>query len=360
MNFPAACLSALLCLGLCLPAAAQEPLSLDQATVNRLGLVFARVESSDGATGTRFPARVIASPFESNVVTALHAGTLLHWSVRPGAAVQPGDELAQLRSPEVLALQQSWREALADAEQAEVALARDQRLFESGVIAEQRLQDSARMAANTRFQRSALAAALEAAGHDRDDLAALEAGTLVPGVYRVRAHVAGVVGSLEHPVGETLVAGEVLLRLNSEEHWLSADLPVAVAARLTEGQDLRVAEGNVEVQLRQVAQSVDSATQTAQVLASFSGASPLLPGQVVTLAVPPRESGVLVPADAVVHNGSETVVYVRIPEGVEARTLDLQAAGGDYLATTGLVAGEEVVVRGAALLKGITLGLGGE
>lgn len=355
-----ACLTALLYLGLIVQVTAQEQLPLDQATLNRLGLVFSRVEAADGTTGTRFPARVIASPFESSVVTALHEGTLASWSTRPGASIQAGDELAQLRSPQVLALQQAWREAVADAEQAEVALARDRRLFESGVIAEQRLQDSERLVANARFQRTALTAALEQAGHSGQDLDALAAGTQVPGVYRVRSPLAGVVGSLEHNVGEVVTAGEVLLRLNSEEHWLSADLPVAVAARLMEGQALRVAEGNVEVRVRQVAQSVDSATQTAQVLASFAGASPLLPGQVVSLGVPPRDAGVLVPAEAVVHNGAETLVYVRVPEGVEARTLELQAAGGDYLATRGLAAGEEVVVRGAAILKGISLGLGGE
>jgi hypothetical protein len=45
---------------------------------------------------------------------------------------------------------------------------------------------------------------------------------------------------------------------------------------------------------------------------------------------------------------------------VESRVLDLQPFGSDYLAIAGIDAGAEVVVRGAALLKGIQLGLGGE
>jgi hypothetical protein len=40
--------------------------------------------------------------------------------------------------------------------------------------------------------------------------------------------------------------------------------------------------------------------------------------------------------------------------------ITLQPLGADYLATTGVAAGEQVVVRGASVLKGITLGLGGE
>ncbi len=86
----------------------------------------------------------------------------------------------------------------------------------------------------------------------------------------------------------------------------------------------------------------------------------MLPGQLVTLRLAAGSTGVLVPADAVVRTGDASIVYVRQPGGVEARTLQLRVHGSDYLAESGVSAGEEVVVRGAALLKGIQLGLGGE
>ena len=86
----------------------------------------------------------------------------------------------------------------------------------------------------------------------------------------------------------------------------------------------------------------------------------LLPGQVVTVVLPAREVGVVIPAEAVVRNGDDRVVFVRNGDGVESRVITLQPLGADYLATTGVAAGEQVVVRGASVLKGITLGLGGE
>lgn len=350
----------LFCLCATQPLAAQEQIPLDEALVNRLGLVFTRLEAADGSSGTRFPATVIASPLASTVVTARHAGTLERWLTRPGATIQPGEALALVRSPDVLALQQEWRAADAAAAQAEVTLARDRRLFEAGVIAEQRLLDSQRFAEQADFQRRALQAALQQAGMDTTDLAALASGTAEPGLYRVRAPMAGTVGSLEHDIGEAVAVGELLLRLNSEEQWLRVRLPASVAAGIREGDMLQLLEGEFRVEVRQIAQALDTATQTAEVLGVLPAGSGLLPGRVVTLLVPPRANGVLVPADAVVHNGGDTVVYVRNSAGVEARTLDLVPAGGDYLATAGIRAGDTVVVRGAALLKGISLGLGGE
>ena len=66
----------------------------------------------------------------------------------------------------------------------------------------------------------------------------------------------------------------------------------------------------------------------------------------------------LVPAAAVTHSGSDTTVYVRHADGVEARPISLLPLGNHYLATEGIAPGEELVIEGAALLKGIQIGLG--
>jgi len=68
---------------------------------------------------------------------------------------------------------------------------------------------------------------------------------------------------------------------------------------------------------------------------------------------------VLVPASAVVHTGDETSVFVRTATGVEIRQLELRPVGSHYRAQHGISVGEELVVSGAALLKGMQLGLGG-
>ncbi|MDP2283257.1 MAG: efflux RND transporter periplasmic adaptor subunit, partial [Pseudohongiella sp.] len=105
----------------------------------------------------------------------------------------------------------------------------------------------------------------------------------------------------------------------------------------------------------------DSTNQTLGILAEFDAdnSAPMLPGQLVTLILPPADRGVRVPAEAVVHAGEETTVYVRTTNGAEARVLQLTPSGRHYIAADGLRVGEEVVVQGTAVLKGIQLGLGG-
>jgi RND family efflux transporter MFP subunit len=353
------CVALLLC-GIAAPLAAQQVIPLDAATSNRLGLVFMPVAAPDTSSGARFPARVIASPRSESELHAVHGGVLESWQVQPGQEVAAGELLAVLRSPAVLALQQDWVAAQAAEQQAAFALSRDQSLFDQGIIARQRLQESERVARELRFRLQALQAALEQAGFSAQELSALHSEGRELGRYRVKAALAGIVAHMDHRVGDMIAEGEALLALTGGKLWISAELPATLAARIVSGQTLRLAETGAELVVRQKEQALDELTQSVGVLAEFTGAVTLLPGQIVTLLLPPPADGIVVPADAVVRNGADTVVFVRVPQGVESRVLTLQAIGTDYLATSGLVAGEEVVVRGAAVLKGITLGLGGE
>jgi len=168
------------------------------------------------------------------------------------------------------------------------------------------------------------------------------------------------VTSLLHQVGDLVDAGEPVLNLSSDRLWVSARLPARLAAEVAVGQSLLAADFGVELQVRQLDRAIDTATQTVGLLAEFAGSAPVLPGQVINVQAPPPGKGVVVPAEAVVHNGDSNVVYVRSASGIEARTLELRPLGGDYLVEEGLASGDEVVIRGAALVKGITLGLGGE
>jgi RND family efflux transporter MFP subunit len=350
------------CMFLCgaAPLVAQELIPLDAATVNRLGLVFMPVAAPDATSGARFPASVITSPRTEAQVHALHDGVLESWQVQAGQQVAAGELLAIVRSADVLGLQQDWVAAQAAEQNAAFALGRDENLFEQGVIAQQRLREAERQAREARFRLQALESALEQAGFSADERLALQSGGAELGRYRIKAPLAGVVAHLDYRVGDMIDAGAAVVAVTGGALWISAELPAALAARVSIGQTLHVADTGATLQVQQKEQALDAATQTVGVLAEFSAPVDLLPGQIVTLLLPPQAEGIVVPADAVVRNGADTVVYVKVAQGVESRVLELQALGPDYLATQGLAAGEEVVVRGASVIKGITLGLGGE
>lgn len=342
-----------------LPVLAQQSLPLDAATLDRLGLVFAPVTAPLRGDGARFPATVISSPLSTAQVFALQGGVIEQWAVAPGQPVAAGTALLTLRSQALLELQQAWVDARGAQQQAAAALRRDEQLFADGIIAEQRLQQTRREAQSADFAEQAAASALLQAGYTADELETLLSRPQA-GRYQVRAATAGTVTSLLHQVGDLVDAGEPVLTLSSERLWISARLPARLAADVAVGQSLLAADFGVELQVRQLDRAIDTATQTVGLLAEFAGSAPVLPGQVINVQAPPPGAGVVVPAEAVVHNGDSNVVYVRSAGGIEARTLELRPVGGDYLVEQGLASGEEVVIRGAALVKGITLGLGGE
>lgn len=354
-------LAALACAALLAsPLQAQQHIALDAATVSRLGLVFMAVSAADDAAGARFPARVAASPQLPSEMHAVHAGVLESWQVRPGDAVSAGDVLAIIRSTSALALQQQWVQAQAAEQQAAFELQRDRALLEQGIIAEQRFRETERRAREAEFALRAAQSALLQTGYAGEELARLRDTSAELGRYRVRAPFDGVISHINHPVGDMVMEGEALLSLREEHLWVTAELPAQLAARVAIDQPLRLADQDVQVMVRMKDTAIDSQLQTVGIQAELSTATDLIPGQAVTLLLPALSGGILVPADAVVREGANTIVYVRVPGGIESRVLSLQPLGANYLATSGLAEGEELVVRGASLLKGITLGLGGE
>ncbi len=337
-----------------------QQIPLDAATGKRLGLVFQAVAVPDAGAGARFAATVIASPQAVSELHALYSGALEGWNVQPGQHVNAGELLAVMRSNDFAAVQQEWVAAAAQAELNDKALERDRALLADGIIAAQRLQITEREQHTSAFQLQALTTRLENSGYGVEERNALRTGKARPGRYLLKAPVAGVVTHLRRVTGDLITDGESVLALTGGGLWVSAEIPARLATRLAAGQSLQLADTNATLQVKQLDKAVDTATQTLGLLAEFTSATPLLPGQVVSVLLPPQSAGVVVPAEAVVRNGADRVVYVRNKSGVESRVLNLQPLGADYLAASGLLAGEEVAVRGAAVLKGITLGLGGE
>ncbi len=211
-----------------------------------------------------------------------------------------------------------------------------------------------------RNRKQTLDARLSLAGFTTQDLSSATLNNAAPGTYTLRSPDSGSVDHLMQTVGTFVDSNLPIARIGSQERWLSAELPARAAANLVLGQMLRIEGSNVPLTLRQKDYEVSTQSQTVGILASFNGSPELMVGQVLTLIIPSTRNGVLVPGDAVIYNGNATSVYVRSDEGFEVRSIQLLPAGADYLATEGLVAGEEIAIRGTAILKGIQLGLGGE
>ena len=332
----------------------------DQATINRLGLVFAPVVPLNAHTGAEVSATVISSPLQADGVHARFSGTLSQWQVTPGDTVKAGTVLGILQSPEVLTIQQEYLQALAAEKQADAALARDRQLLEAGIIAASREQQTRREAEAVRSAAMSLSVHLEQAGLSKAELSTLGSSASMLGQYQLRAPQDGVVGRLMVVPGSAVATGDELVSFNSATLWVEAAIPASLANSLEAGQSLQVEGVSTPLILKQIDRGLSLRSQTIGIKAQFPGPVSQQPGQIVKLILSPNNPGWLVPAEAVVHNGEQTEVFVRTAAGIESRVLELAPAGSDYQALSGLNGGEVLVVRGAALLKGISLGLGGE
>ncbi|HWK53745.1 MAG TPA: efflux RND transporter periplasmic adaptor subunit [Hyphomicrobiales bacterium] len=352
-------LSLLLLCAACCGAQAQVLSNPDQATMNRLGLVLATVQPATADSGTVVSAQVLVSPLQPDALVARFAGVLESWQVAPGDAVEAGAVLGTVHSQEVLQLQQAWLQADAALTLAHNAEARDRRLFDDGIIAARRLQETEQEYAAAKASAAALRAQLTLAGLASGSGFSADSPQL--GVYTLRAPMDGTVGRLEVAVGSAISVDQTLLRFGAAQLWLQADLPAPLATGLTIGQRLSVPGVDTPLTLRQIDRQVDRRTQTLGIRAEFDGPVPLHAGEIVSLVLSPTAGGWRIPADAVVHDGAETAVFLRTAAGIERKVLELQPLGADYLAPEGALAGnEQLVVRGASLLKGMVLGLGGE
>jgi RND family efflux transporter MFP subunit len=342
------------------PLLRAQTLDLSQADIERHGIVFAPVKGVDARTGTRVPARVINSPQRQSTIIAPYAGILEKWRVALGEKVTAGTVLASLRSQQIVDIQQQWLAANTLLDQARFERQKDQQLFEAGIIAAQRLKQTKADYSRARFQQLALTEKLQQAGFNQADLKQLSSGGMNPGIYFIVATVDGRLSQRRVDTGDYLHANSPVAALQqSTLPWIRAQIPTSLAGGLQVGQALSIHATNDPLTLKQKDLQVNPGTQTLEILAEFNQPTALMTGQIVSLILPPSESGVLVPAGAVVHTGDETRVFVRTPTGVEVRQLELRPVGSHYRAQHGIAIGEELVVSGAALLKGMQLGLGG-
>ncbi len=341
------------------PCFAQESIMLSDGDIDRLGIQFADVTDVDLQSGSRFPAVVVTSPNATSLVNSSFGGTLSQWHADPGETIEAGAPIATIRSAELLTQQNLWLQSNAASEQASFELDRDRQLLELGIVSQQRLEQTQRSFAQAQIDLASNAALLELAGFQGQSLSTLLRDRSNLGSYQVLAPESGVLTHRSYNVGEVVANYEEIASIQQTAAlWLAAEIPARLAQNLEPGFKLSLANTGELLTIQQKDFVVDEDTQTTEVLAVFDAASRYRPGQILTLIVPPATSGVLVPADAVVHSGNTRTVYVRTANGVQARTLQLEPAGENYLAREGIRSGDTVVITGTAAIKGMQLGLG--
>jgi cobalt-zinc-cadmium efflux system membrane fusion protein len=237
-------------------------------------------------------------------------------------------------------------------------LARVERLASAGAIPQRRLAE-AKAAHETAASRVRIAQ--EQLQHL--ELSRTGQGSGDPGErVIVRAPIAGVIAEVSATPGATVESGELLYRIVALDRvHVVGDVPEQHLARLENSTAAEIEVPGLPAPLQTtrlvaVGRVVDP--QKRSVPITFELAKPpstIAIGQGVTLRLitPPRGAEVAVPADAVVDDAGQTIVFVQTGgESFERRPVKVGGPReGGFLQVDGVKPGERIVTRGAHLVR---------
>jgi len=312
-------------------------------------LTVESVRADGGSSAIQAPARVAFRDGAVSEVGPPFAGRVVGVHVRTGDQVRRDDPLVTLDSPEAASVRTSMASATASLREARAALDRERRMLEKGVGIERD-----RLAAETRV--SELEAELS-----RARVTAALAGTGEGATLILRAPIAGTVTRLNATVGMAFQQGpEPLLEIGDPSAlWIVADVFERDLPLVREGAravvEMPSLNGPIEGRVSSVGAIVTAGLRTAPVRVTLeSDGRRLRPGMYGRVRIVSEGSGVTLPAEAVLIDGTASFVYVETaPLTFERRAVEVALpVAGQVHVLSGVSPGERVVVRGALLLDG--------
>jgi cobalt-zinc-cadmium efflux system membrane fusion protein len=338
---------------------AQDLIQINSDEIDLMGIEFSAVTAVGRQLGIQLPAQVIAAPNTETAVINRFSGVVERWEAQAGAKVVAGEVLAVIRSMDFMSMQQSYLEHWNEFQLAQQKLDRDKMLWQKGIIAESRYQQTEYSLSAARAQVRGSESQLAAGGLGEQELIALREGQAELGLVLIRSPVDGALAQRIFALGDSVAANTAIARLAQSSHpWVAIQVPARLLGLLSPSTQLSTAGGESALTLRARDYVINPQTQSAEILAQFSDGSPLILGQMLNVVIHPSPSALMIPALAVVHEGAETLVYVNGSQGIEPRSLQLIPVGDGYLTQAGVSVGEQLVIKGAALVKGMQLGLG--
>lgn len=299
----------------------------------------------------RAPARLA---FRDGAVAQINmpvAGRVTAVHVKTGDKVAVGTPLLTVSSPEAAATRASLAGARAEHDVAVGELARQDRMATGGVGVE---SERAAVAARVRQTEVELARAQSTAAI----LGGGGGSTVV-----LTSPIDGIVISRRATVGSVAQpGGEPLLELgNPSSLWVIADVFERDLGEVHEGAavavELSTRTTPVPGKVVSVGQALTGSLRTAPVYITLDADEPGVRAGMFARAVIslPAAHSIVLPSEAVlIKDGKTTIAYVKKGEGqYVARPIEVgPSIGGKVQVLSGLVAGDEVVTKGALLLDG--------
>ena len=283
------------------------------------------------------------------------SGRVVAVEVKPGDHVRRGQTVAILNSSDVATARSDYAKAKIEADRATRAVERQELLFEHGAAAEKDFIDA-------RAQADASRAEL-ARAQQRLDLLNVKSSASSDSVPLI-APASGVVLDVSAAAGEfskSLESANPLITVaDLNMIWIVGDAYEKDVAKLNRGKPVSITlqaypDRQWKGRIESISGALDPASRTLKVRVTLSnGDQRIKPEMFGTIHIQSgTHQGLVVPATAIIHEGSTTTAFVKSGGKTEQRAVTTGLTiGGNVEITSGLHPGDEVAAEGAELLKG--------
>jgi cobalt-zinc-cadmium efflux system membrane fusion protein len=300
----------------------------------------------------------------STQVLAPLSGPITKIFVDQGRVVNAGDALATVTSPDFAAAMAAYRKAQSAYRNAQHIADLDEQLFKNDAISRREMEQAQTDAAGAVADRDAAIEQMRSLGVDEKTIAAVKDNKPVAQLEAViRAPISGtVVEKLVNP-GQLIQAGSTacftIADLSSV--WVMANVFESDIASVSSGEEASIMTGAVATPIAgrvvYVGSLVDPSSKATAVRVLTPNPHDILKrDMLVNVAIRASQSrtGMLIPASAVLRDDQNLpFVYASLPNNHFARrsiTIGLRV-GDQYEVTSGLKAGDRIVVDGALFLQ---------
>lgn len=341
-----------------------EELTLSASQSKTLGIVSAPLPAEQLGELAGLPAQVVIPGNQLFTISTPLSAMVEQTLVGVGDPVRKGQPLATLQSPALAEAQRGLLQAATQAQLAKENLARDEKLWNDGIISESRYratQSVYREASAAFAERRQM---LRLSGMSDADIARLQSENMLSSQLTITSPINGVVLERTASAGQRLDAAIPLFKVAQLEPLaLEIQAPLASTSELKIGARVTVPAYGAKGKLTAIGRSLSGGNQTILLRALIQdGARNLRPGQFVEATIDTiggAHDQWSIPNSALAHIGNKVVIFIETSKGYRSEAVTVLHEGASNSVITGNLRGDEkIAVRGVSALKASLMGIG--
>lgn len=362
MNIILLLLLSLACAGV---QAADNVIQIAQEHIDNLGVKLGKPEPASQVPVLYAPARIAIPPAREHIVSTAQAGLITKLYVAVGDKVEKGQALAEINSPDLLALQQQYLKAVNELELGRAVYNRDKKLLEEGVISGRRSQETRSQYQLYQTEAHEARQLLEMAGMSVGEINRLAKTQHLSSLLTLRAPMSGVVLERMAAAGQRIDNLAPLYRIaDLSELWLEINIPQERIGDIHIGDQVLIDNTEVTARISLLGQSVNPENQTllARAVIKETPAAVRAGQKVNTRIIHGSDKAAFkVPNAAIAQNEGRAYIFIRTDQGFRVQPVTvIGRQDTDSIITGELTGAEDIAVTGSVALKANWLGLGGD